>query len=98
MELARCVAMQPQILLLDETMCGLNPTEIAEMISLVRSIRDDGIALIVVEHIMDVIAELADDVVVLGGGQVISRGPPSGVLNDPRVVEAYLGEAYDAAH
>ncbi len=96
MELARCVAMQPKVLLLDETMCGLNPTEVAEMIALIRSIRNDGIALIVVEHIMDVIAELAEDVVVLGGGQVISRGPPSSVLKDPRVVEAYLGEAYDA--
>ena len=83
MELARCVAMQPKVLLLDETMCGLNPTEIAEMIALIRSIRNDGIALIVVEHIMDVIAELAEDVVVLGGGQVISRGPPSSRSQGP---------------
>jgi branched-chain amino acid transport system ATP-binding protein len=98
MELARCIAMQPKLLLLDEVMCGLNPTEMDEMIALIRSIRDEGITLIVVEHIMDVIAELAEDVVVLASGQVISRGAPSVVLKDTRVVESYLGEVYDVLH
>ena len=98
MELARCIATKPKLLLLDEVMCGLNPTEIAEMIVLIRSTSAEGTALIVVEHIMHVIAELAVDVVVLAGGKVISRGQPPVVLKDARVVEAYLGEAYDAVH
>jgi branched-chain amino acid transport system ATP-binding protein len=98
MELARCIAAQPKVLLLDEVMCGLNPTEMAEMIVLIRSTKADGISLILVEHIMDVIAELAEAVVVLAGGSVISHGKPSVVLKDARVVEAYLGEAYDAVH
>jgi len=98
MELARCLAARPKVLLLDEVMCGLNPTEIAEMIALMRSTRAEGTTLILVEHIMDVIAELAEDVVVLAGGNVIARGKPSVVLNDARVVEAYLGEAYNAVH
>jgi branched-chain amino acid transport system ATP-binding protein len=96
MELARCIAMQPRLLLLDEVMCGLNPTEMAEMVLLLRAIRQDGLTFIIVEHIMDVIAELADDVVVLAGGRVISRGVPKAVLSDDAVVEAYLGEAYNA--
>jgi branched-chain amino acid transport system ATP-binding protein len=96
MELARCLATRPKMLLLDEMMCGLNPTEIAEMIVLLRSVAAEGVTLIVVEHIMEVIAELTDDVVVLAGGAVIARGRPSVVLRNEDVVEAYLGEAYDA--
>jgi len=98
MELARCIAMQPKLLLLDEVMCGLNPTEMVQMVALLRAIRNDGLTLIIVEHIMDVIRELADDVIVLAGGRLISRGRPASVLRDERVVEAYLGEADDALH
>jgi branched-chain amino acid transport system ATP-binding protein len=63
----------------------------------VRSLRDDGLTVILVEHIMDAIAELADEVIALNGGLVLSKGTPSAVLGDPRVVEAYLGDRHDAA-
>jgi ABC-type branched-subunit amino acid transport system ATPase component len=98
MELARCIAMQPRLLLLDEVMCGLNPIEMAEMVALLQAIKDDGLTLVVIEHIMDVIMALAEDVIVLASGRVISRGAPAAVLSDEKVVEAYLGEEYDAVH
>jgi branched-chain amino acid transport system ATP-binding protein len=99
MELARCIAMQPKLLLLDEVMCGLNPIEMADMLALLNGIRrNDGLTLIIVEHIMDVMIELADDVIVLAGGRLISRGEPSTVLSDAKVVEAYLGEGNNALH
>ncbi len=97
MEIARCLATRPRLLLMDEAMCGLNLTEMKAMIALVRSLRDDGLTVILVEHIMDAIAELADEVIALSGGLVLARGTPAGVLGDPRVVEAYLGERHDAA-
>jgi branched-chain amino acid transport system ATP-binding protein len=98
MEIARCLATRPQLLLMDEAMCGLNLTEMRGMIDLVRGLRDDGLTVILVEHIMDAIAELADDVIALHGGVVLSRGRPAEVLGDSRVIEAYLGEGHDAAH
>ncbi|MBL8661573.1 MAG: ABC transporter ATP-binding protein [Candidatus Odyssella sp.] len=97
MEIARCLATRPRLLLMDEAMCGLNLTEMQAMIALVRSLRDGGLTVILVEHIMDAIAELADEVIALNGGLVLSRGTPAEVLGDPRVVEAYLGERHDAA-
>ncbi|MCW5770369.1 MAG: ABC transporter ATP-binding protein [Rhodospirillaceae bacterium] len=97
MEIARCLATQPRLLLMDEAMCGLNLTEMQAMIALVRSLRADGLTVILVEHIMDAIAELADEVVALNGGLVLAQGTPAEVLGDPRVVEAYLGERLDAA-
>jgi branched-chain amino acid transport system ATP-binding protein len=79
-------------------MCGLNPIEMAEMVALLQAIKDDGLTLVVIEHIMDVIMALAEDVIVLASGRVISRGAPAAVLSDEKVVEAYLGEEYDAVH
>jgi ABC-type branched-subunit amino acid transport system ATPase component len=93
MELARCIATAPQILLLDEVMCGLNPTEFAEMIELIRSIRDERVTIVFVEHIMEAIAELADDILVLAAGRILARGAPQVVLRDPAVIAAYLGES-----
>jgi ABC-type branched-subunit amino acid transport system ATPase component len=93
MELARCIAMAPQLLLLDEVMCGLNPTEFAAMIELIRSIRDERVTILFVEHIMEAIAELADDILVLAAGRILARGAPQTVLRDPAVIAAYLGES-----
>ncbi|MFO0986367.1 MAG: ABC transporter ATP-binding protein [Alphaproteobacteria bacterium] len=98
MEIARCLATEPRLLLLDEAMCGLNLTEMQAMIALVQSLRRDGLTVILVEHIMDAIAELADEVIALNEGQVLAHGTPAAVLGDPRVVEAYLGERHDAAN
>lgn len=98
MEIARCLATEPRLLLLDEAMCGLNLTEMQAMIALVQSLRRDGLTVILVEHIMDAIAELADEVIALSGGHVLAHGTPAAVLGDPRVVEAYLGERHDAAN
>ncbi len=97
LELARCLATQPKLLLLDEVMGGLNPTEMDEMVRLVAGLRGRGMTIVVVEHIMDAITALADDLVVLSGGRVLARGVPGAVLRDERVVEAYLGEPLDAA-
>jgi ABC-type branched-subunit amino acid transport system ATPase component len=96
LELARCLATQPRLLLLDEVMGGLNPTEMDQMVRLVSDLRMRGLTLVVVEHIMDAITALADDLVVLSGGRVLAQGVPAEVLRDPRVVEAYLGEPIDA--
>jgi branched-chain amino acid transport system ATP-binding protein len=99
LEIARCLATAPKLLLMDEAMCGLNPTEMGAMISLVRTLRAEGLTIILVEHIMDAIAELADEVIALESGAILARGTPAAVLGDPRVIAAYLGDqGGDAAH
>jgi branched-chain amino acid transport system ATP-binding protein len=97
LELARCLATQPKLLLLDEVMGGLNLTEMDEMVRLVARLRERGMTIVVVEHIMDAITALADELVVLAQGRVLAQGKPAAVLKDPRVVDAYLGEPIDAA-
>ncbi len=94
-ELARALATDPQLLLLDEWLAGLNQTELITGIELVQRTRDRGIALIVVEHVMDAIRTLCDRVVVMNAGQKIIEGGASEVLSDPQVIEAYLGEDDD---
>jgi branched-chain amino acid transport system ATP-binding protein len=98
MELARCLATRPQLLLLDEVMCGLNPSEMDDLIVLIRSLRGDGITVILVEHIMDAVAELADEIIVLTSGRILAQGAPESVLRNPDVVAAYLGEAHHVAY
>lgn len=91
LEIARALASEPKILLLDEAMAGLTPTEVREAIELVRRIHGDGITIVIVEHIMEVITSLTRRVVVFHQGREISRGTPREVTSDPRVIEAYLG-------
>ena len=92
MEIAHALATQPKLLFLDEVMAGLNGEETMEMIELVKKIHSRGITIGIVEHVMRVIRELTDRVVVLEWGEVIAEGPYEEVSNDPRVITAYLGE------
>jgi branched-chain amino acid transport system ATP-binding protein len=92
LEIARALATKPQLLLLDEMMAGLNPAELNDAIALIKSIRDSGVSLIVVEHVMKVIMGISDRVIVLKVGEKIADGTPHEIANNRQVIEAYLGE------
>ena len=94
LEIARALATRPELLLLDETAAGLNPGELDEAIELIQRIRDDGISILVVEHIMKVIMTISDHIHAINFGQTIAEGTPQQVANNPAVIEAYLGEQY----
>jgi branched-chain amino acid transport system ATP-binding protein len=91
LELARALATRPRLLLLDEVLAGLNPQEIAEMIPVVRGIAQGGVTVLMIEHVMQAVMNLAEHVWVLAQGQLIAQGTPGVVTADERVVEAYLG-------
>jgi branched-chain amino acid transport system ATP-binding protein len=94
LEIARALATQPELLLLDETAAGLNPSELDEAIDLIKRIRDKGITILIVEHIMKVIMTISDRIHAINFGQTIAQGSPQEVANHAAVIEAYLGEEY----
>jgi branched-chain amino acid transport system ATP-binding protein len=96
LEIARALATQPTILLLDESCAGLNATELDESIAIIRKIRERGITIMIIEHHMKVIMTISDRIVVLNYGEKIAEGTPLEIRNNPLVVEAYLGEAQSA--
>jgi branched-chain amino acid transport system ATP-binding protein len=93
LELARALATQPKLLLLDEVLAGLNPQEIAEMIPVVQSIANRGITVLMIEHVMQAVMSLAQQVWVLAQGRLIAHGTPAEVTRNPQVVQAYLGQS-----
>ena len=96
MELARALATRPVLLLLDELLAGLNPTEVVEAMDLIRRLRASGITVIMVEHVVKAIFGISDRVVVMSAGERIAEGPPAEVVSNVRVIDAYLGTTHAA--
>jgi branched-chain amino acid transport system ATP-binding protein len=94
LEIARAMATRPEVVLLDETAAGLNPAELDQAIALIRKIREKGVTILIVEHIMKVIMSISDRIHAINYGQTIAEGTPQEVANNKSVIEAYLGEAY----
>ena len=91
LELARALATQPKLLLLDEVMAGLTPTEVNEIVGVIRKIRDSGVTILLIEHVMQAVMSLSDDIYVLNQGRIIAHGGPRDIASNPGVIEAYLG-------
>jgi len=91
LELARALATGPRLLLLDEVMAGLNPTEIVEIVGVIRNIREAGVTILLIEHVMQAVTSLAERVYVLNQGRMIAEGTPAAIADNEEVIEAYLG-------
>ena len=98
LELARALAIEPRLLLLDEVLAGLNPSEIRDMVPVIRAIADRGVTIVMIEHVMQAVMSLAEHVFVLSEGRIIAEGTPQAIAGDPRVVEAYLGHGAAQPH
>jgi len=90
-EVARALAAEPELLLLDEVLAGLNPAEVATMVPIIRGLTHSGVTILMIEHVMQAVMRLAEHVFVLAEGRIIAAGAPQEVVDNPRVVEAYLG-------
>jgi branched-chain amino acid transport system ATP-binding protein len=94
LEIARALATEPELLLLDETAAGLNPSELEEAIELIKKMRDSGITILIIEHIMKLIMTISDRIHAINFGQTIAEGNPKEVAKNKLVIQAYLGEEY----
>jgi len=97
LEMARALATRPRVLLLDEVMAGLNPTDVGKAIEIILRVRDTGVSVLMIEHIMQATMTLSDRIVVISTGAVLMDGEPQAVVSNPQVIEAYLGKEYDHA-
>ena len=94
LEVARALATEPKLIMLDEVMAGLNPTEVAEVMDIVLEIRELGITVVIIEHIMQAVMSISDNITVLSFGQKIAEGVPSEIATNPEVISVYLGSDY----
>jgi neutral amino acid transport system ATP-binding protein len=97
LEMARALMVEPELVMLDEPMAGVNPALKQSLLGHVKSLRDDGMTVLFVEHDMDMVRDISDWVIVMAQGRLISEGPPDSVMSDQRVIDAYLGAHHDAA-